>query len=83
MTAAARIATQMKPRAVRRRMSRSGFAEKMRENATSSVTYSWLTVQTTPMRPTGPVMAAPWLTATIDADSMMSVSGGKPSTSAS
>ena len=81
MMAAARIATHTKPRAVRRMMSRSGVAEKIRENATSSVTYSWLTVQTTPTRPMRPVIAAPWLTAIIDC-SMISVSGGNASISA-
>ena len=57
MISAARIATHRKPRAVRRTMSRSGVAAKIREKATSSVTYSWLTVQMTPTRPMSPVIA--------------------------
>ena len=79
---APRIPTTRKPRAVRRTMSRSGVSEKIRANATSSAPYSWLTVQTRPIRARTDTATAPELIAS-SAASISSSSGGNAAMRAS
>jgi hypothetical protein len=71
-----RIATTRKPRKVRMTISRSGCAEKIRANATSSAPYSELTVQTRPMTARNDVNAAPSVIAS-SAPLIRSSRGGK------